>query len=141
MKEKRAPKPTKSEREGRITEVYKLLLSRTSRADIIEYCSNNWGLERAASDNLIQEASKLIQEELSTSRQTYLGIFLNNQAELYNKALQENQLQVARQVIMDSAKLLGLEQTTINMVVDDRRELETLSDDELDAILEAEKTH
>lgn len=129
----------KAQKEDRLVKVYKLLLDQASRHEILEYCSKNWGLQRASADNLIQEASRMLSEDVNKSRDATLATFVKALVNIYKEALAQGNLQVARQTIMDQAKLLGLDQTTVNHIVDDKRELANLSDDELDKILNDER--
>jgi CRP-like cAMP-binding protein len=132
---KKAPKPTKVQRESRVVEVYKLLLNHETRTEILEFCSKNWGLERAAADNLMQEASRMLSDDLKKTKEANLATYLQSLRNLYRIAMQQGNLQAARQCLMDSAKLLGLDQSTINHVIEDKRELSELSDEDLDKLI------
>lgn len=133
---KKTKKPTTAERDNRITKVYKLLLDGSSRPEIMEYCSKNWGLQRAATDNLIQEATKQIQSDLESVRPSALASTIKKQRDLYQQALVMNNLGVARQVLMDTAKLLGLDNHATTVVLEDKRELYNKTDAELAVLYE-----
>lgn len=136
-KDNSSQRPTVAARNARIKQVYQLLMGDYNRSQILEYCKETWDLEMAASDNLISAATSLINEDLAVSRISVLGVTIQKQKDLYNRALQENNLAVARQVIMDSAKLFGLDQNTTTHIIEDKRdpEVKKLSDEELDFIL------
>ena len=133
-------KPTTAARNIRIAKVYEMLLNDSSRPEIIDYCSKTWGIERAASDNLIQEATREIDFDLAQVKQASLAIILKKQRNLYNKAMASENLSVARQVLMDTAKLLNLDNHTTTVILE-KREMDHVSNDDLDQILTQHEQH
>jgi len=141
---KKAVKPTKTTKstdaqvEIQVKAVFQLLLEGRSRTEILEHCATQYKVGRGRADQIIKVATDRIQEINKNTLQTNLGLITNNQWELYRQAVAQRNLVVARQILMDIAKLRGLEQNTINHIIEDKRELADLSDDELDKILEGE---
>lgn len=131
-------KPRKSlgvQKEDKANTIYKMLLDQASRTEILEYSRNTWGLQRSSTDLLIAAATKMLKDDLNKTRSTSLAIYITSLRDLYKTALKQGNLQVARQTVMDQAKLLGLDQSTINHVIEDKRDLEDATDAELDSIL------
>lgn len=137
---KKVKKPTAIEREARIVKVYKLLLDSKSRPEIMEYCRKYMGLERAATDNLIKEATVRINQDMAAVAPTALASILHRQNKLYDAAEKADNLAVARQILMDQAKLRGIGSTNVNITVEDKDELAHLTDEELRAFYGSYKT-
>lgn len=129
-----ADKPLCSVRSKRVQEIYKLLMAGKTRPYILEHCSKVYDLKRASADSLMQDASKMIEEDIAKTRGSRLGVLLNRLNDIYEKTTQLDNYPVARQVIMDEAKLLGLDNHAKTHIIDDKRELSETNDDELETI-------
>jgi hypothetical protein len=136
MKEdnKRA-KATDAEMLTRIKEVAQLQLDGYNRSEIIEYCNDKWGIQRASSDNLIALATARIKEINEQTVQETLAMICSNYWEQFRIAKAAKNGSLCVTILEKIAKLKGLEQYTVNHVVKDERDLETMSDEELDKIL------
>jgi len=115
-----------------------LLLEGRTRSYILEFVEATYKLKRGSADELIAEATKRIQEINMNTLETNLATITNNQWDLYRKAVKEGNLTVARQLLMDMAKLRGLESSNINVVIE-KRELQEMSDEELDKMLSGDE--
>lgn len=115
----------------------------------MEYSSKTWGLERAATDMLISAANAMFREEREARKERDLEDILSKQETLYVTILGDRPTSesaqgssvglpnygAARAVLMDRAKLLGLEKQKVEHTIDDKRELADRSDSDLDAII------
>ena len=142
----KAAKPTLGQLEERVREVYTLLLSNLNRSGIQEHCRKKWGIQRAAVDNLISKANAIIRADLEASKDSILISLLEKQNRLYEKIIEDRPISkegqglpnygAARQVLMDIAKLTGLETTKVSVsVADHDEETKELSESDLDQIL------
>lgn len=125
---------TKAELSQRLTEVQSLILQGYTRHAILQYGSK-WNLSDRQIDDYTAKATALIKEINKASIQDNLAIITTNQFQLLIQAKKDGNLAVARQLLMDLAKLKGLEQTYINHTISDVRDLENVSNEELDSLL------
>ena len=132
---KRRAKTTAAEREKRILKIHDLLLEGKSRPQILEYCSTEYGMQRAAGDVLIQQASKVIREDLESRREAILADILAKQERIYTETMTIQNHAVARLVLMDKAKLVGIEKQRVVHSLEVAPEIAALTDEELDAKL------
>lgn len=130
-----AKKSTKAEIDQRLKEVQELLLEGRTRSYIVQYGSK-WQVVDRQIDDYIAQATALIKEINLASVQDNLALITANQWTLYRTAIKDNNIPVARQLLMDLAKLRGLDQATINHVIEDKRELADLSNADLEKMLE-----
>lgn len=130
-----ANKSTKAQIEQRLKEVQELLLDGRTRSFIVQYGSK-WQVSDRQIDDYIAQATAIIKEINLASVQDNLALITANQWTLYRKAITDNNIPVARQLLMDLAKLRGLDQATINHIIEDKRELSNLSNADLEKLLE-----
>lgn len=130
-------KSTVVEINQRVSEVQGLLLQGRTRSAIVQYGSK-WKISSRQIDDYIAKATELVKEVNALSTQHNLGIITNNLWDVYREARSVGNLAEASKVLMNIAKLRGLDQTTINHVIDDKRDLQELSDHDLDALLEGD---
>lgn len=130
-----AIKSTKAQIEQRLKEVQELLLDGRTRSFIVQYGSK-WQVSDRQIDDYIAQATAIIKEINLASVQDNLALITANQWTLYRKAITDNNIPVARQLLMDLAKLRGLDQATINHIIEDKRELSDLSNADLEKLLE-----
>lgn len=135
--EDKAFKSTKAEVNQRVTEVQDLIMKGFTRTDILQYGSK-WDVSDRTIDEYLAGARRALKEINSSTLQDNQAIIVGGLWGIYRSAINGGNLAEAHKVLMSIAKLKGLEQTTINHIIEDKRELETLSDTELDAILDAE---
>lgn len=128
-------KSTQAELSLRVSEIQSLILQGYTRSHILKHASK-WNLSDTQVDLYTAKAKEQIKEINQASLQDNLAVITTNQFQLFIQAKKDGNLAVARQLLMDLAKLKGLEQSTINHIIEDKRELETLSDDELSSILD-----
>lgn len=124
-------KATQVQQLERIRSVKKLLLIGKTRSDILQYASDKWGSSERSCDDLIKTATLQIQEHTKDTTKMMLGKLVANQWELYLEARSKSDLAVARQLLMDIAKLTGV---SIDRVIHEHRELNSLPEEELNAL-------
>lgn len=128
-------KSTKAELDLRVSEVQSLILQGYTRKYLIQYGSK-WELSDRQIDDYISMATIAIKEINHSSVQDNMAIVTSCLWDLYRKTIKEGNNSEANKVLMNIAKLRGLEQHTINHIIEDKRELESLSDEELNSVLE-----
>ena len=138
MNNKNSNKASEAEMLIRVKEVAQLQLNGYSRPEIIEYINEKWGLQRAQADNLIAMATARIKEINSITVQETLAMISTNYWDIFRTAKAAGNSALCVTILEKIAKLKGLESYTVNHVISDSRELETMSDEELDKILEEE---
>lgn len=87
-------------------------------------------------DEYIAQANENIKEVSKAGLQNDLAILVSAMWDTFRRAVIANNVGEQRQTLMAIAKLKGLDETRINHVIEDNRQLSGLSDTELDAILE-----
>lgn len=120
----------------RVSEIQELILLGHTRSSILQLTSKYRVSDRMI-DDYISKAKANISEVNNLTLQDNLATIVSNQWLLYRAAIAGKNLQLARQILMDVAKVRGLDQQTINHVVNDQRELADLSNAELETILGA----
>lgn len=130
-------RPTNAAQSMRIKEITKLLVRGRRRPFILEFANKNWGIAERTTDELISKASADILDANKSSAPMNLAIVSSNQWDLYRRAIVKKDLFLARQILMDIAKIQGLGQEQIH-VIEDRRELADLPDDQLDKIISSD---
>ena len=106
----RARHPSKSEREARITEIYKLLVMRVARHDILQFCANktDWELKERAVDYLIAAATKRFHTEAKYRREIELGRSIATTADILSRTLRVQDYKTALAAQKELNELLGL---------------------------------
>ena len=132
-----APKGDKTQIIQRVTEIVKLKLEGYTRSHIMQH-GKKWGVTDDAIDKYIGTATKQIAEvslaSIEEHRDTIIGGLLN----LYRAALRDSNNDLARKILMDLAKLKGLDQQVINHNVKLTREVIDVSDSDLTLLLESD---
>lgn len=128
-------KPTKVEYTDRVKEIYHMLLDGKYRPEIQEFARKKWDLSRAAIDNMMKAASDIIREDLEQSREAMLADILRKQERIYNETMITQNHVVARQVLMDKAKLIGVEKSRVVHSIEIDEELSKTDDDSLNVEL------
>lgn len=131
----RANEALKSER---IAEVAKQLLRGYTRSQIMRFGAN-WGLKPRQMDEYIQWATKEIQEINKNSIEKDRAVILSNLWQLYGDPGDREKggnRDDNRKILMDIARIQGLDQYSVSHTIKDARELEELPDFELEAVLD-----
>lgn len=134
-KESTSTKATKAESIQRVSEIQSLLLQGYTRSFIVQYCAK-WGIAERQVDAYIAQATINIKEVSKAGLESDLAVLISAMWDTFRRAVIANNVGEQRQTLMAIAKLKGLDETRINHVIDDKRQLAGLSDQELDSILE-----
>ena len=129
------PKCDKSETNQRITEIVQLKLTGHTRSYILEYATEKWAISEHRVDQLIALATQCLKEVNQLTLQDNQAIIVGSLWDLFRQARIENDRPEQHKILMSIAKLKGLDQMTVNHVIEDKRELAEMSDEELDAII------
>ena len=132
--EKTVKKSTNAEINQRVSEVQILQLEGRTRSYILQYGSK-WSVSDRMIDDYISQATVITKEVNSLSIQDNTSIIVNNLWKLYRASQSVGDVKNAHSVLMSIAKIKGLDQQTINHIIEDKRDLEDLSDSDLDDIL------
>lgn len=129
-----AEKSTNAELMNRVAEVSTLLLEGRTRFYIIQYGSK-WNLSDRQIDDYISMANKNLKEVNMLSLQENQATIVNGLWELFRAARSADDVSEQHKILMSIAKLKGLDQMTVNHIIEDKRELAEMTDEELDAII------
>lgn len=132
-------KSTVAEMDGRITVVMKHILDGMTRHEILKRCSA-WNLCDRQVDKYISEAKEKLREINIADREDTLALILRNHWELFRAARDGGDLKEARENLKQIAKVKGLDEATINHVIQSRP-LMDISDDDLDEAFESHGGH
>lgn len=128
-------KANQSTKLERIKFVQELLLVGHTRSEIISQCVAKFALKTRQVDQYIQTATNIIKEVNQVTLQDNLALISSNLWAAFRLAKITNNVGEMRQVLMALAKLKGLDQHAINLIIEDKRELVDLADSDLDTIL------
>lgn len=121
MKDRKpAQRSTDAVFQERVTEVQKFLLNGYTRGYIVEYAERVWNIENRQADSYIAKATETINEINLVQRDENLANITTNLWELFRNAKNNNEVDLARKIIMDIAKLRGLDEQTLNHFVSER---------------------
>jgi len=139
-KQKDKPKRAdKSEISNRVLEIYRLKLAGKTRSFILEYANKEWDISQQRTDQLIGEATKLVLEQNQASMEEDRAVIVSNLWDIYSKVVGSDP-RLAVNIQESIAKLKGAgkvvpQEHKLEIV----RDLEDLSDGELDDILGQDK--
>ena len=103
-----AKKVTNSEKQFRVRTVYGQLCKGWSRTQIIQHCSDEWGITERHADNYIRDARVFIDKDCALTRQQFLAEALDRLRTYEIAAAKRGQMQVATNSVRLQAELIGL---------------------------------
>ena len=127
---KKQSKSTQAELIQRLSEVKTLLLQGQTRSDILQYASK-WNISERQVQDYIAQATAQIQEVAQADLATDISVIVRNLWDIINANKATNP-QVARQALMDIAKIRGMDQTTVNHIFKRDEKPAALSEDEFE---------
>lgn len=130
-------KATKADIVLRVKEVQTLLLNGYTKSDIVQH-GQKWKLSVSQIETYIAKATEIIQEINQRSSEQDVALLTAAMWDTFRLARASNNLTEMRQTLVAIAKFKGLEETRVNHVIEDKRNLIDVSDDYLDAILVGE---
>ncbi len=131
---KKIVKSTKAELDQRVSEVQALLLQGYTRSYILQYGSK-WGISDRQIEEYMAKASINLKEINSITLQENMALIASNLWDLFRKAKVDNDLSEQHKILMSLAKLKGLDQQAIHHIIEDKRELADMTDEDLDRAL------
>ena len=99
---------TAAEKQARIAVIYKHLADGWSRAQIVEYTAEAWGLGTRQTDTLIAEARTRLADDCQMDRQQFLAEALQRLRTVEQAAMKRGQLMTAVTAIEKQCRLVGL---------------------------------
>ena len=107
-----------AQKKERIHEIYRLLLTGTSRRSIIRYASiKQWGVSDRTIDGYIKEAMEELTTALSVDREKKAAIAQNRLEDLYNRSYTINDFKTCLAVLKESNELNGLKKDNVEHTV------------------------
>jgi hypothetical protein len=104
-----AQEANKAEVEERVAQIYKQLILRQSRTQILQFASKNWGkLSDRQIDTYIKKARNLLLADFEVDRKVLLAEHIASRNYLYQKSLADKRYQTCLNVLDSVAKLEGL---------------------------------
>lgn len=119
----------KSQKQQQLHETCELLCKGYTRAHIIEHFKTKWTLKRGAADLMIAKANKRLAEINEGSIEKAQALVLQGLWKQYRNAGVANDHNGAAKILVEIAKLKGLDHSTVHLKID--RPLQELSDEEL----------
>ena len=111
-------KSNQAVKKERIHEVYRLLLTGTSRRSIIRYAGiKQWGVSIRTIDGYIKEAMKELTTTLSVDKEKKIAIAQNRLEDLYNRSYTINDFKACLAILKESNELNGLKKDNIEHTV------------------------
>ena len=130
-----AKKADQAQTDQRVKEICQWKLDGYTRTDILRFAKEKWQIGPDRTDQLIAEATSKIKEINALSIQDNMAILNNQYWNLWRQAAAIGDISEQHRILNSIAKLKGLDKVTINHIVEDKRELADLSDEELDRML------
>ena len=100
---------TKVETEHRINAVYKLLSEGQSRSQVIQFCSEKWGVTDRQGDTYMARAREKLMEDCEMERPAWIAEALQRLRTYEQAAYKQKQNQTAINSIQAQAKLIGID--------------------------------
>lgn len=104
-----AKKATNVEIDERVNATYDLLLRAYSRAQILRYAAETWGVADRTAETYISRARQLMQLDAELERPQWLAAAIARLQEYERRASDNNQLGVALKALEDQVRLLRFE--------------------------------
>ena len=133
-------KSTKAEVEIRIAEIAKLLIEGKPTQYIIPYSAKKWEIGVRQTTNYIKRATEKITKSVNKNLERDFSLAVQRFQDLYNKAYDNNDLRLCRMINKDLSELQELSKHRIEHNVNiNKRDLEAMSDEELQAIIDEDE--
>ena len=132
-------KSTDAEVARRIRFVQRLLLRGRTRSEILQFATKKWDLEESMIDKYIARAKEFINEVNKVEMLDNMAMITRNYWENYREALKEKNRFLAVSILEKIAKLKGLSQDTLKLIIDDGKDLADFQDETLEQALKEEQ--
>ena len=101
-------KSTRAEVELRIREICKLLIKGSSREEIVQYSSTNWGVSERQADKYLKGAKQVIAKSVQKSIDYDFAKAVSRYEELYRVCMEKKDYKTALSVNKELSSLQGL---------------------------------
>lgn len=129
-------KSSNTEIDQRVKEVEDLLLEGFQRRHILQHGSK-WKVSSRQIDEYISRARLNIKEINDADTQDNLALINEGLWDTFRNAKKLGNVTEQRQILMAIAKLKGLDNHAVTHVIEDKRELADVSNEDLDKLLES----
>ncbi len=102
-------KSTNLEVTHRVNAVYKLLAEGQSRTQVLQFCSEKWGVGERQGENYVARAREKLINDCEMERPAWIAEALQRLRTIEQKAMAKNQPASAINAITLQAKLIGIE--------------------------------
>ena len=102
-------KSTKIEVNHRVNTCYKLLAEGQSRTQILQFCSDQWGITERQAETYLARAREKLLEDAEMERPAWVAEALQRLRTYEQAAYKSRQNQVAINAVQAQAKLIGLD--------------------------------
>lgn len=100
---------TAATKEFRVNTVYKMLTDGKSRAEIVQFCSDEWDVTIRQGDKYIADAREKLTQDCTISRQEFLAEAIVGLRSIRQQAERRGQYQVAVNTVRLMTELVGLD--------------------------------
>jgi hypothetical protein len=101
-------KATKLEAHKRTSEIVRLVLQGVRYTDIVEYCENNWGIQKRQASIYYKRALEYFKEQFDEEKQYEVDKHTMMLYDLYTKGYRSGDLNICRLLLQDIAKMKGI---------------------------------
>ena len=98
-------KANQNEKEFRTLRIAALISKGATRAELMRYTANEWGVKQRQSDQYIQDARMALKKDFDIDRRQFTSEVLSQLSSLQKEARNNNQLHVALGCINSMAKI------------------------------------
>lgn len=123
---------TDTEFQLRVKTVQRLLLKGYTRSFVVQFGSEKWGITSRQIDDYIAKAQEVIREINLSKMADNLAVIVSNYWVQYRKACKSKNGFLAVTILEKLSKLQGLDQETVNHVIEVKSEFADLTDEQLD---------
>jgi len=100
---------TKAETQRRVNEAIDFMFNQNAtRREWVDYCEDNYDVIPRQADKYWAEAKKVVLEKYSKNRENVINNHYGRLFNLFKGAQKDGEREVARKILADMAKLLGL---------------------------------
>lgn len=145
---------TKIESMKRVHQIYQWLNHGKSTKFILRNSLEQWGIQTGQTEVYLRRARQLLAKRFEKESHGQMADIIKKLDEIHARNFEEGELRltdkgheyivydssVARQALMDKAKLLGLIQNNVNLNVNDEREHTEYESNELESIADQTQT-
>lgn len=126
-------KATNAETAKRVEEIKELLCNGYGRSKIVRFCAERYNLRSRQAEVLMARATAEIKEANSSPPEELAAKIAANFWKQYRKAEKNEDGHLAISAMRELAKLCGLDQIVVNHIISEKKELDQIPDDIINA--------